>query len=977
MSDRYDGRFDSFGLETPFSAEAETWETAAYEDEHENAFPNESDFAYEGDREGEELAWLGTEAAQSECPNCGSSAHRETDFFDESKGLDEAVEGEDEALGLAGACVARMKFEFQTKNKLHRNDGKTTSQLKRKYGPVDFLFKEDGARLESESDTNGVVEFETEWFRKWSNLETAVQSAVTMTQAMSAASPARYDTSRLAFPFDVAHLRKATAAERKQGYWNPTPGKEGKGEKPLGATEDIEVQILDPDWTAGIQSSEGIFLEHFESLLEQQEDPSLAIETNNHTEALMKIVSSGSFSATNAKIRNFLLLITNYIMHGQRDPVKGNPSKFAFTLMSRTKFSSIYSNLLSQAEQKKFSSLVAKKSILKQLGLTTSTRFFKEGYGEKSHDVGPTVDDWLQGITGGKDLLAAGQSPGLSAAMGRYPVETSAGQKDRWLVKFEARRSFMKLSPFQKAKDWVTYAEALFKLACKREANSVELLIKQGISDEAALTYFVLHARHPELRGRKVRKSETILIKEFEDIRSSIIQPLLPESQPEAPAYGFGYEARAADEDESAFYTPEWGVPSLREGPLTNETGTLWRNQTQTECSACQMSHSDQEDGEHEQEFASDFSYELDFAPTTTVEFEDEFDALLEAVQALDEVPALTRPAILRSGVGSDCARRSASNSGQALSEPKPRPCCVLRPTIIGLDQALEIKDAAPHFYGEMRYPQDEKSGFVYTLRGGFVDLGHSRDWLDWTGYLAVHAKALLQAGGDLELTCEQNTFRTISFVKQNEPRSDEVCVYLAQRIAYELAIWHEIETSIGNQQTGSAFSPEDNFSNLLGTYMGRDALLKFGFKPFNDAAALAIQLWLNKLGAVSKARTVRAFDLVKDKWWNSGSSPINGFDDLLLKRNFDALNQVTPMLVPGLRPGSGPLALPVPTIVKTPQSPGELVRTDLRRLYRLELGVNSTMKARLAGTNLAGRNHVTPADFKDLIDLSKRVLTP
>jgi Lysine-specific metallo-endopeptidase len=578
MVDLRDGAsrsYDELGLETPF-ADSQPWGKPNAESEH-FAF-DESPFAENeaeaGTEEGEALAWLDLESEEEEapwrgesdsedewlgeegqCSHCGSRAEQEAEQEWENEA--EEFEEEDlEGVGSSGACNARMKFEFQTKNKLHRNDGKKTFQLKRKYGPEDYLAKQDGARLESESDTDGVVEFETEWFRKWPKLEKAIQAAVKMTEEMSAAPASRFDASRKVFPFDVAHLRKATAAERAQGYWNKRPNKENHNEKPLSAAEELEVEVVDPNWSAAIQSSESMLLEHYESLLVQHEDPTLVIDTIQHADALLKIANAGNSAAKNGKLRNFLLIVTNYILRGQRVSVKATYPKANFRLMNRTNFASIYSNLLPSMERQMFASLVSKKLVLKELGLTASTRFFKEGYGEKKHFDGPTVNAWLQGIVGGKDLLAAGQSPGLSASMGRYKVETLASQQDRWHVKFEVRGTVMGRT--KASKDWLSYASMLFDLACKREVTAVELLIKQGITDEAALTHFVFHARHAELKGRKIRASETSLVEEWKAIKSKVIQPLLAKPQPELADFGGEHEGWMRGVDETEHYAPDW-----------------------------------------------------------------------------------------------------------------------------------------------------------------------------------------------------------------------------------------------------------------------------------------------------------------------------------------------------------------------------------------------------------------------------------
>lgn len=408
-------------------------------------------------------------------------------------------------------------------------------------------------------------------------------------------------------------------------------------------------------------------------------------------------------------------------------------------------------------------------------------------------------------------------------------------------------------------------------------------------------------------------------------------------------------------------------VASERSNTVLRLTSTIW-NQINSWMGG--------KEGEGEQEScASDPEYEL--AVTKVEEEREDLEDFehFEEPELSHETPRMATAVAARPAASSptSCAERSTINEGQSLKEPAPRPCCAFHPNLqpIG-NQVLDINDASPHFYGENKYPHPEKSGFIYSCRGGFVDLGHSRDWLDWTGYLAVHAKALLPAGGTLELTCEAESTRTVKFKAQGEKRSDEVCVYLAQRIAYQLAIWHEIVTSLlGHRYT--AFSPEDNYSNLLGTYMGRDALMTFRKKPFNQAAGLAIKSWLKRLGAVSQSQTTSAFNKVKDDWWKDVD--LMTLNDLLLKRHFDATGPVKPWLVPGVCSSASPFPLPVPNIVETPVRPAEKVKTNLKKLYELELGTGSLVGPKLAGTKWDGKDHVTPDDFNELIQHVKTVL--
>jgi hypothetical protein len=427
----------------------------------------------------------------------------EAEAYDEEAPADladslEEIYDEDEAEYMEGEteeekAVARMKFEFQTRNQIWRNDGKTSRLLGRKYGPNDFLVARDvgseknGVRLESETD--GVLEFETEWFRTWPKLAKAIEKALEMIEDMKNAGPSKFDPTRKAFPFNVDHLRTGLAKERAQGFWDKRAGMEGEKEKILGAKEELEVEIIHPTWEAGIQSSESFLLEYYESFLRQHKWPFFRDGAIKHAKAILDAANTDGIPVTElAKLRSFLQIIVNYIMRGQggkesKDAgafadVKGLPAKQAFTLMSRTSFASMYRSLLTEKEKKLFQKIVKTDVILNEMGLNKQSPVFVKGYGKKRHEPGPTVYEWLSNIPRGVDLLSGRIGKGLSAAMGRYDVETRKGEKDRWLVKFETRNT--RGGAWRKAEDWVDYAAKLFDLASKRERDALKLRLSKN-----------------------------------------------------------------------------------------------------------------------------------------------------------------------------------------------------------------------------------------------------------------------------------------------------------------------------------------------------------------------------------------------------------------------------------------------------------------------------------------------------------------
>ena len=484
-------------------------------------------------------------------------------------------------------ALTRMKFEIQTTNRIWRNDGKTASLLERKYGPNDFLVDKKGVRLESE--TGGVLEFETEWFRTWPKLEKAIEKAVKMTDDMNRAASSKYEKTRKSFPFNVDNLRKGSKKEISQGFWERKAGMEGEKEKILRAAEVLEVEIIDSTWKAGIQSSESFLLEYYESFMKQHEWPFFRDGTIKHAKAILASANTGGLSATEVgKLRSFLQIIVNYILRGQGGKESENagafanvdrlPPKQAFTLMSRTNFASMYKVLLTDKEKRLFEKIVKNDSVLKEMGLNRKSPLFIKGYGTKRHEPGPTVHQWLAVIVRGVDLLSVQSGKGLSAAMGRYNVETRKGKKDRWLVKFETRNTTIGATGIE-AKDWVKYASKLFEQASKRESDAVNLVHQQGISDENKLTNFVFYAHHPELGGRRIRKDERALAQEWLQIRNVLVRPSLQGVQPELEEFeGTGEERERTDVFRDDFTFEEPGIIGIdNRVRVRSTTAVPWR----------------------------------------------------------------------------------------------------------------------------------------------------------------------------------------------------------------------------------------------------------------------------------------------------------------------------------------------------------------------------------------------------------------
>lgn len=233
------------------------------------------------------------------------------------------------------------------------------------------------------------------------------------------------------------------------------------------------------------------------------------------------------------------------------------------------------------------------------------------------------------------------------------------------------------------------------------------------------------------------------------------------------------------------------------------------------------------------------------------------------------------------------------------------RVCCAL-----GTSGSLEFGEVGFHAYrptftdatlADRLDTRGGSTGYLYTRRGGFLDLGHVRDNIDYTRFFAAryynapssgrtgNMSKVLVEGGDVHLEILPRTGRPAS----------ALAAAMGAKLAYERAIWHEIVTyfpptaTLTFDERFSSFAPEDNFSNAVGVLAGYRALLTPD-TPFDVAAQQALHRILARLGPVHrKADTQAAIDFVEDHWWTSG-----GLTPPAKRRNFDAFSPVRPWLV-------------------------------------------------------------------------------
>lgn len=268
---------------------------------------------------------------------------------------------------------------------------------------------------------------------------------------------------------------------------------------------------------------------------------------------------------------------------------------------------------------------------------------------------------------------------------------------------------------------------------------------------------------------------------------------------------------------------------------------------------------------------------------------------------------------------------------------PKPpepthlRPCCAFGADLkveVGvvpvpgfvIDNMRGLEDIGPHRYDigvfEASSSADpgaiarENNGLLYTCRGGFIDLAHVRLWADTTVYLTAQIQREMDLGGVIELADQGGKRHIVIEAIDAERIADvgrrELAVALAQWLVFQASVWHEIASWYGYAAVGawpekiSAFSPEDLYSNLLGTKLAGGIMLFGGSsdeRDYNNAMNAWLTVALKRMRVATKESATAAMYAVDGRWWDS-TKRIPDWH-LVLRRNFETGASLNPWLVP------------------------------------------------------------------------------
>jgi hypothetical protein len=221
-----------------------------------------------------------------------------------------------------------------------------------------------------------------------------------------------------------------------------------------------------------------------------------------------------------------------------------------------------------------------------------------------------------------------------------------------------------------------------------------------------------------------------------------------------------------------------------------------------------------------------------------------------------------------------------------------------------------------------------EKLGFVYTCKGGFIDMGHLREAADRAYYAAGTVYGTLM---HLEKSCSFKIIEPSYYHleigypvnwnllsnQEKQTIARDISVQYGQYLGHLSLIWHEILTWYDYSSKGlfseniSSFSPEDTYSDVLGTCLGARAL-KNPRESYEETMTNLIDETLEELDVQPADVAKKAAKQVKGEWYEGAGY----FFVRVKKRNFDVGFDdgfVTPWLLPDICPELISKDCPVP----------------------------------------------------------------
>ena len=270
------------------------------------------------------------------------------------------------------------------------------------------------------------------------------------------------------------------------------------------------------------------------------------------------------------------------------------------------------------------------------------------------------------------------------------------------------------------------------------------------------------------------------------------------------------------------------------------------------------------------------------------------------------------------------------------------RKCCafgsdikILAVPFLKLNPVIDVQELGSHKY---LGGNNEGNGLIYTNKGGFIDLGHLREWADWTAFLYVYIQSIKDEKDLIKRLGVEGGTRKLIF-KNVHDLNDEDKILVAAKIAFDLGLWHEIVTGYGVSSAPiiyekfSSFSAEDIYSNLLGVQIGMEAIKSE--KEYDEAVTAILIEKLKQLEVVETIEeTYNALEQTNNVWW-SRDHRLPQKEATIMRMYYDA-EEITPWLIPNQSETTVPMSLKVPTFTSKGEKLDTFYNISIKLNYRI-----------------------------------------
>ena len=189
---------------------------------------------------------------------------------------------------------------------------------------------------------------------------------------------------------------------------------------------------------------------------------------------------------------------------------------------------------------------------------------------------------------------------------------------------------------------------------------------------------------------------------------------------------------------------------------------------------------------------------------------------------------------------------------------------------------------------GEATYDRAVR-GILYSSKAGFLDLAHILRTLDWTQYAHAQVEPALRSKkteiefpgidlADFSVRFSYPTDWDAMPAGEREALAKELAIQVAERVAFDAMMWHEIITWYGfktvlvGSEKRSAFTYDDTISHVIGTNAG-DWALRHPTGTWGTDAAQGVAHALRDVKVMPLEAAQQAVYRVEGQWWANGST--------------------------------------------------------------------------------------------------------